>query len=51
VIFGDFFNTIAPHLPFAIAVAIGSVGWIPVLRRNPRGRRSSADCGLSSGTS
>jgi hypothetical protein len=24
-----FFNTIAPHQPFAMCVAIGSVGWKP----------------------
>jgi hypothetical protein len=36
-----------PYLPFAITVGIGSVGWIPALRRDALGRQGCAENGRS----
>jgi hypothetical protein len=33
----------APQLPFAIPAGIGSIGWIPDLRRDPLGPQGSAE--------
>ena len=40
--FGDFFNRIAPHLPFAIPAGIGSTGGLPPLRQSRRERLNRA---------
>ena len=34
---------VPPHPPFAMCVGIGSVGWIPDLRRDLLGRQGSSD--------